>query len=228
MASVTRSQSNRGAKSDSQRRSEAQTVVRSGKGDLQVSNVPKTTDTNPVGRRYGVAIGPSNVGYVPGGYGITGLSNVRLTPTTNAPRATVTGTRITPAAQQVITNVVRERTSPTPSRTSTTPSRMEVNRVTGKTTGFTSGKTTGTTVTKTGTAYKTNETAYQRAQRLAQEKMGVVGPSRATGGSIYGGPSSSRSTGGGAVGSSSGTRGYSSGGNVGRGDVGAGRRGGGQ
>lgn len=184
--SVTRS-----GKSSSQRRSEAQSVVRSTKGDLQISNVPKTTDTNPIGRRYAEPIGPSNRGSVQGGYGIPGLSNVRMTPTANAPRATVTGTRVVPAAQ-VISNVVRERTSPTPSRTTSAPARMEVNRTTGNTTGFTSGTTTGSTMTKSGTAYKTSESAYERQQRMAAEKSG--GSMRSTGGGS-GGSSSSRSSG---------------------------------
>lgn len=110
--------------------------------------------------------------------------------------------KATPAApkQQVVSNVVRERLSRVPA-------------------------------TKTAVTPKAKETAYQRQQRMALEKMGVAGPrggtskassgTRSTGGGM-------RSSGGGAVGSTSGTRGYGSGGNVGRGDVGAGRRGGGR
>jgi len=135
-------------------------------------------------------------------------------------------------AAQVVSNVTRERTSPVPSRTAQ-PTRMGVNPVTGKTTGFTSGTTTGKTMTKAGTAYKTTETAYQRQQRLAKEKTGVLGPTSvrstsSSAGSVRSTGGGSRSSGGGAVGSTSGTRGYSSGGNAGRGDVGAGRRGGGR
>jgi hypothetical protein len=111
--------------------------------------------------------------------------------------------KATPAApkQQVVSNVVRERVSPVPAAAA---------------------------------APKAKETAYQRQQRMAQQKMGVVGPRSAASktSSSAGGMRStgggSRSSGGGAVGSTSGTRGYSSGGNVGRGDVGAGRRGGGR
>jgi hypothetical protein len=203
--SVTRS-----GKSSSQRRSEAQTVSRTGKGGLQASVVGKTTKANPIGRRYDAAIGPqrpsglryaqpigpSNRGFISGGEGIVALNNVRMTPTRTAPKATP---NIAPAAQ-VVSNVVRERLSPAPA-------------------------------TKTAVAPKAKETAYQRQQRMAQQKMGVAGPrgaaskassgTRSTGGGM-------RSSGGGAVGSTSGTRGYSSGGNVGRGDVGAGRRGGGR
>jgi hypothetical protein len=201
--SVTRS-----GKSSSQRRSEVQRVSRTGKGDLQVTDVPKTTMANPIGRRYGEKIGPqrpsglryaqpigpSNKGSVPGGMGITALKSARMTPTSMAPKATP---NIAPAAQ-VVSNVVRERVSPVPAAAA---------------------------------APKAKETAYQRQQRMAQQKMGVAGPrgaaskassgTRSTGGGM-------RSSGGGAVGSTSGTRGYSSGGNVGRGDVGAGRRGGGR
>jgi hypothetical protein len=205
--SVTRS-----GKSSSQRRSEAQSVSRTGKGDLQTSVYGKTTTANPVGRRYGEKIGPqrpsglryaqpigpSNKGSVPGGMGITALKSARMTPTSMAPKATP---NIAPAAQ-VVSNVVRERVSPAPA-------------------------------TKTAVAPKAKETAYQRQQRMVQQKMGVAGPRGGTSkASSAGGMRStgggSRSSGGGAVGSTSGTRGYSSGGNVGRGDVGAGRRGGGR
>jgi hypothetical protein len=149
-------------------------------------------------------------------------------------RKTVPGAR-KPAApkQQVVSNVTRERPSPTPA-SAPPPARMATNPVTGKTTGFTSGSKTGTTMTKAGKAFKTAESAYQRQQRMALEKMGVAGPRGGTSktSSSAGGMRStgggSRSSGGGAVGSTSGTRGYGSGGNVGRGDVGAGRRGGGR
>lgn len=84
---------------------------------------------------------------------------------------------------------------------------------------------------KTAAAPKAKETAYQRQQRMAQQKMGVAGPrggvSKTSSGGMRSTGGGSRS-GGGAVGSTSGTRGYSSGGNAGRGDVGAGRRGGGR
>jgi len=221
--SVTRS-----GKSSSQRRSEAQSVSRTGKGDLQTSVYGKTTTANPIGRRYASPIGPSNRGFIPGGDGIMALNNIRMTPTSKAPKATP---NVIPAAQ-VISNVTRERTSPAASRPAA-PARMATNPVTGKTTGFTSGTKTGKTMTKAGTAFKTAETAYQRQQRLAKEKTGVLGPTsvRSTASSAGGMRSTgggSRSSGGGAVGSTSGTRGYSSGGNVGRGDVGAGRRGGGR
>jgi len=97
----------------------------------------------------------------------------------------------------------------------TTPARMAVNRATGDTTGFTTGTTTGSTVTKAGTAYKTPMTGLQRMGQNAFNKGGVAGPSRSTGGaSRSAGPS--RSTGG--------TRAS----NPSRGDVGAGRRGGGR
>jgi hypothetical protein len=222
--SVTRS-----GKSSSQRKSEAQSVSRAGKGDLQTGVYGKTTMANPIGRRYASPIGPSNRGFIPGGDGIMALNNIRMTPTSKAPKATP---NVIPAAQ-VISNVTRERTSPAPSRPAA-PARMGVTPATGKTTGFTSGTKTGTTMTKAGKAFKTAESAYQRQQRMALEKMGVAGPRGGTSktSSSAGGMRStgggSRSSGGGAVGSTSGTRGYGSGGNVGRGDVGAGRRGGGR
>jgi hypothetical protein len=191
-SSVTRSGMGAPGKTSSQRKSEAQTVSRTGKGDLQTGVFGKTTTANPIGRRYGEPIGPSYKGTVPGGYGIVGLNDVRMLPTANAPKASPT---VRPAAQ-VITNVVRERTTPTTTSRSTQPARMDVNRVTGKTTGFTSGTTTGTTTTKSGTAYKTSESAYERQQRMAREKMGVAGPSSGGMRSTGGGSSSNRSTGG--------------------------------
>lgn len=198
--SVTRS-----GKSSSQRRSEAQTVSRTGKGSLQTSVHGKTTMANPVGRRYAEKIGPkrpeglryaqpigpSNRGSVPGGQGIVALKNSLMRPTAAAPKATP---NVMPAAQ-VVSNVVREKVTPVPAA-------------------------------KTAAAPKVKETAYQRQQRMVQQKMGVAGPRGGVSKASSGGM---RSTGGGgAVGSTSGTRGYGSGGNTGRGDVGAGRRGGGR
>lgn len=130
---------------------------------------------------------------IAGGQGVLGvnylgrLHQVATALEAGAKKMTSATKNVVPAAQ-VINNVVRERTSPTPSRTTSAPARMEVNRTTGKTTGFTSGTTTGKTMTKAGTAYKTAESAYQRQQRMAAEKSG--GSMRSTGGG------SSRSTGG--------------------------------
>lgn len=42
-------------------------------------------------KKYGSAIGPSNRGVVPGGAGVVGLTDTRLTPTARAPKATVSG-----------------------------------------------------------------------------------------------------------------------------------------
>jgi hypothetical protein len=117
-----------------------------------------------------------------------------------------------PKPPQVIRTTVSERLTPVKAAA---PARMAVNRATGNTTGFTTGKTTGSTVTKPGTAYKTPMTGLQRMNQNAFNKGGVAGPSRSTGGaSRSAGPS--RSTGG--------TRAS----NPSRGDVGAGRRGGGR
>ena len=56
---------------------------------------------------------------------------------------------VKPAA--VVSNVTREKLSPTKAA----PARMAVNPRTGNTTGFTTGKTTGTSVSKSGVATKT-------------------------------------------------------------------------
>ncbi len=88
------------------------------------------------------------------------------------------------------------------------PTRMAVNPRTGSTLGFTTGKTTGSTSFKPGVATKTRVSPAQQMARNAFNKGGVAGPSR-SGGGRSAGPSRSTST-------------------PSRGDVGAGRRGGGR
>lgn len=90
----------------------------------------------------------------------------------------------------------------------TTPARMAVNPRTGSTLGFTTGKTTGSTSFKPGVATKTRVSPAQQMARNAFNKGGVAGPSR-SGGGRSAGPSRSTSA-------------------PSRGDVGAGRRGGGR
>lgn len=203
--SVTRS-----GKGSSQRRSEAQSVSRTGKGDLQTSVHSKTTMANPAGRRYGEKIGPQR----PSGLRYAqpiGPSNKGSVPggmgITALKSARMTPTSMAPQATPNIAPAAQVVSNVVRERVSPAPA------------------------TKTAVAPKAKETAYQRQQRMAQQKMGVAGPrgaaskassgTRSTGGGM-------RSSGGGAVGSTSGTRGYSSGGNAGRGDVGGGRRGGGR
>ena len=88
------------------------------------------------------------------------------------------------------------------------PTRMAVNPRTGSTLGFTTGKTTGSTSFKPGVATKTRVSPAQQMARNAFNKGGVAGPSR-SGGGRSAGPSRSTSA-------------------PSRGDVGAGRRGGGR
>ena len=90
---------------------------------------------------------------VPGGRGIMALDGVRLKPTANAPKATVTGTKAAPTAGaapkrsvgETIRTFVNEKL--TPSRKST-PTR-------GTNLGVSSGKTTGKTTTRSGTGGRT-------------------------------------------------------------------------
>ena len=90
---------------------------------------------------------------VPGGAGVMALSKVRMKPTANAPKATVTGTKPAPAAAaapkrnigEIIRTVVAEKL--TPERKST-PMR-------GTNLGVSSGKTTGKTVSRGGTGGRT-------------------------------------------------------------------------
>ncbi len=88
------------------------------------------------------------------------------------------------------------------------PTRMAVNPRTGSTLGFTTGSRTGSTATKAGVAAKTRVSPAQQMARNAFNKGGVAGPSR-SGGGRSAGPSRSTSA-------------------PSRGDVGAGRRGGGR
>lgn len=180
------------------------------KGDFQGSTQPKSKLSGgfgPFGIKYSKPIGPVK----PVGLRMDEYSRKQLAKIKQPPAPAVAKPKPKPA--QVISTTVRERVTPVSAKAAA-PARMAVNRATGNTTGFTTGKTTGSTVTKPGKAYKTPETSYQRQQRISQEKSGVTGPSRSTGGSRSAGPS--RSTGG--------TRAS----NPSRGDVGAGRRGGGR
>ena len=134
-----------------------------------------------------------------GGLGVTALQGVRKAPTANAPRATVSGVKITPAnaAAPIKTRVNPAETIRTFVREKLTPTRktgpeMGLNRVTGNTTGFTSGTTTGKTITKSGVATKTNQSAYNRSMQTAANKSGGnIGGGRGGGGGSF------RSSGGG-------------------------------
>ena len=203
--SVTRS-----GKGSSQRRSEAQTVSRTGKGGLQTSVHGKTTMANPVGRRYAEKIGPKRP---------EGLRYAQPIGPSN--KGSVPG-------GMGITALKSARMTPTRSAPQATPNIAPAAQVVSN---VTRERLSPAPAAKTAAAPKVKETAYQRQQRMAQQKMGVAGPrggaSKTSSGGMRSTGGGSRS-GGGAVGSTSGTRGYSSGGNAGRGDVGAGRRGGGR
>ena len=180
----------------------------SSKGDLQRSVQTKNRLSggfDPGTIKYSKPIGPVKpVGQRMDDYSRQQLAKIKQ-PAAPVPKAK-------PKPPQVIRTTVSERITPVKAAA---PARMAVNRATGNTTGFTTGKTTGSTVTKPGTAYKTPMTGLQRMNQNAFNKGGVAGPSRSTGGaSRSAGPS--RSTGG--------TRAS----NPSRGDVGAGRRGGGR
>jgi hypothetical protein len=112
-----------------------------------------------------------------------------------------------PAAKKAvpIRTTVDMRTTPAKAKA---PTRMAVNPRTGSTLGFTTGKTTGSTSFKPGVAAKTRVSPAQQMARNAFNKGGVAGPSR-SGGGRSAGPSRSTSA-------------------PSRGDVGAGRRGGGR
>lgn len=132
----------------------------------------------------------------------TGVATV--TPVFKMPAAKTKKVVAKPAAK-VISNVTREKLSPTKAA----PTRMAVNPRTGDTTGFTTGTTTGSSASKPGVAGKTYQSAYGRMMSNAERRFGVAGP---TGGG------SSRSNSGGSSRSTSGggsSRSTSGGGNLG-------------
>ena len=99
---------------------------------------------------------------------------------------------VKPAA--VISNVTREKLSPT----KTAPARMAVNPRTGNTTGFTTGKTTGTSVSKSGVATKTYQSAGDRMKANAMNRTNQpAGPMGGGGGGRMGGGGASRTSSGG-------------------------------
>lgn len=204
-------------------------------GDLKgIRDVQKEFGPRPkqtAYKQYTSSVGPFNRGPVPGGQGTVGLTHVRFTPTANAPKATVSGVysdvndrmmahnkklaaeaaakkqAATPKKAAPIRTTVDMRITPAAAKAKA-PARMAVNPRTGSTLGFTTGKTTGSTSFKPGVAAKTRVSPAQQMARNAFNKGGVAGPSR-SGGGRSAGPSRSTST-------------------PSRGDVGAGRRGGGR
>ena len=180
------------------------TVTRSLKGDIKAPPAMGAKRIGAIANKYAAAIGPSNKGMVPGGRGIMALNNVRLRPTATAPKATMNATMAAP---------IKARVKPTGAKDVVrTTTNMKTSPVRGGGLGVTTGKTTGSSATRMGTGGKTSMSASQRAQQNAFNKGGVAGPSRSGGGKTSGSSSSKSSSAGG--------------GNTGRGDVGAGRRGG--
>jgi hypothetical protein len=144
--------------------------------------------------RVGVSAETVQRATVPGGRGIMGLDGVRLKPTANAPKATVSGGTPTPAnaaPKRTVGGAIRTFVNEKLTPTRKTGPQMGLNRVTGNTTGFTSGTKTGKTITKSGVATKTPMSASRRAEQNAFNKGGVAGPSRGGGGGSF------RSSGGG-------------------------------
>jgi hypothetical protein len=187
------------------------------KGDFQGSTQPKSKLSggfDPGTMKYSKPIGPVK----PVGQRMDEYSRQQLAKLKQKAAAPVPKPK--PKPPQVIRTTVSERVTPA-NAPATAPARMAVNRATGDTTGFTTGKTTGKTVTKAGTAYKTPMTGLQRMNQNAFNKGGVAGPSKSSASRSTGG--ANRSTGG-ASRSTGGTRAS----NPSRGDVGAGRRGGGR
>ena len=209
--SITRSQKGSRPASVSKMRA-GPTVTRSLKGDIKAPPAMGSKRIGAVADKYAAAIGPSNKGMVPGGRGIMALNNVRLRPTTNAPKATLNATMAAPIKARVKPATAKATTSKAAKDVVRTTTNMKPSPTGGRGLGVTTGTRTGTSATRMGTGGKTSMSASQRAQQNAFNKGGVAGPSRSGGG---GGKTSS-----GSAGRSTG------GGNTGRGDVGAGRRGG--
>ena len=161
------------------------------------STFSKMTMANPIGRRYAEAIGPMKPKSVPRTF--VPAPRKPVTPPAVVAKPVAKKAVVKPAA--VVSNVTREKLSPT----KTAPARMAVNPRTGNTTGFTTGKTTGTSVSKSGVATKTYQSAGDRMKANAMNRtnqpagpMGGGGGSR--GGSLGGGGASRTSSGGGNLG----------------------------
>ena len=99
----------------------------------------------------------------------------------------------------VVSNVVRERPSPTPAKAAA-PARKAVSARTGDTTGVTTGKTTGTTARVGGVATKTKQTAYGRQMASAARRGNQPAGPMGGGGRSGAGGGSSRPSGGGSLG----------------------------
>ena len=101
-----------------------------------------------------------------------------------------------PAA--VVSNVTKEKLSPTPAKA---PATKAVSMRTGDTTGVTTGKTTGTVSRTPGMATKTKQSAYgrQMANAARNQPAGPMGGG-GRGGSLGGGGASRTSSGGGNLG----------------------------
>lgn len=128
------------------------TVTRGLKGDIKPPPAMGPKRIGAVANRYTAPIGPQNTGVVPGGRGVMALKSVRMKPTAGAPRASVTGAKVSPAGTtpkrsvgETIRTFVNEKL--TPDRKST-PMR-------GTNLGVSSGKTTGKTVSRGGTGGRT-------------------------------------------------------------------------
>lgn len=129
----------------------------------------------------------------------TGVETVAPARVKNIPRTFVpTAKAPVKKAPTVVSNVVRERPTPTPAKAAA-PARKAVSARTGDTTGVTTGKTTGTTSRVGGVATKTKQTAYGRqmasAARRGNQPTGPMG-----GGGRSGTGGSSRPSGGGSLG----------------------------
>ena len=98
----------------------------------------------------------------------------------------------------VVSNVTREKLSPTPAKA---PAPKAVSMRTGDTTGVTTGKTTGTVSRTPGMATKTKQSAYgrQMANAARNQPAGPMGGG-GRGGSLGGGGASRTSSGGGNLG----------------------------
>ena len=99
----------------------------------------------------------------------------------------------------VVSNVTKEKLSPTPARA---PAPKAVSMRTGDTTGVTTGKTTGTVSRTPGMATKTKQSAYgrQMANAARNQPAGPMGGGGGRGGSLGGGGASRTSSGGGNLG----------------------------
>jgi len=155
--------------------------VAPGKGDLQISSVPKTTKANPIGRRYASPIGPKQPGLTRGlkPLGNTPIAPVpKLKPTVKATTPTKKATSVkTKASTKTSGNTKSVKTTPTKTTQAKTPvgmSRKEaMNNRLGVSSKTTTGKTSSSSSSKSSPAKSSSNRGFTSGSLKDRSTGGV-------------------------------------------------------